>query len=82
MTRRTRLFLEREGYRRRRLRDMARLLPVLGIVLFLLPLLHGRPEAGVIAYLFLAWAGLILLAGLLSRRLQEDPPAPPGESGP
>jgi hypothetical protein len=33
------LFLERAGYRQRRLRDALRMLPVLGVVLFLIPLL-------------------------------------------
>ncbi|WP_323036640.1 hypothetical protein [Pararhodobacter sp.] len=37
--RRTPLYLERETYRRRRIMDAARVLPVLGFVLILLPVL-------------------------------------------
>ena len=38
------LFLERRRYRRRRLTDAARLLPILGALLFALPLLWPTPE--------------------------------------
>ena len=38
------LFLERHSYRRRRLSDAARLLPIVGAALFLIPLLW--PDAG------------------------------------
>ena len=68
------LFLERESYRRRRLMDAARVLPVIGLVLFLLPALwrqNGDPNTGSEAlYLFAVWAGLILAAGLLARPLR------------
>lgn len=53
------LFLARAVYRRRRLRDAARLLPVLGLLLLILPAL-GR-EIGAHArdaiYLFTVWGG-------------------------
>ncbi len=69
------LFLARQSYRLRRLMDAARLLPVLGFFLFLLPMLWG-PGSGVPhstafdgVYLFLVWPGLILCAGLIARRL-------------
>ncbi len=75
------LFLERDDYRRRRIMDAARILPVLGAVLFLLPLLWEpqqtpAPEtaAGGL-YLFAVWGVLILAAGLLARRLVERPAA-------
>jgi hypothetical protein len=79
------LFLERESYRRRRLMDGARILPVLGLVLFLLPALWRRPgepnTAGEALYLFAVWAALILAAALLARPLRRTeaphPPAPP-----
>jgi len=68
------LFLERETYRRRRIMDGARVLPVLGFVLVLLPVLWtsgGRQgTAGEATYLFLLWLGLILAAALLSRPLR------------
>lgn len=72
-------FLAPEGYRRKRLRDAARLLPVLGVALLLVPLLWTRSDApgGVgnataLLYLFGVWAGLILAAFLLSRPLRRD----------
>lgn len=59
-----------------RIRDAAALLPVLGLVLLMPPvitLFAGPYEvAGVplsVAYLFGAWLGLIALAALLARRL-------------
>lgn len=80
------VFLERRSYRRRRLSDAARLLPMAAAVLICLPLLwhHGSvgSEAGagaadgnaprtalVMLYLFGLWALLVVLAGLISRRL-------------
>lgn len=64
------VFLERQTYRRRRLMDAARLLPVLGALLFAVPLLWpGAEDAGAAApmptsrairYIFLVWALLIL----------------------
>lgn len=65
------LFLERQNYRRRRLGDAARFLPVLGFVLFLLPILwagDGRTAGGMI-YVFSVWALLIAVVAFLSRRL-------------
>jgi hypothetical protein len=61
------LFLARAPYRRRRLRDAARLLPILGLFLLLLPLLwtHGDRtslSAGDVIYFFLVWLGLIGVA--------------------
>ena len=73
------LFLARGKYRRRRLADAARLLPILGGFLFLLPILwqsgpsQGHDTAPDTVYLFAVWAGLILAAGMLSRRLDRLP---------
>ncbi len=69
------VFLERDTYRRRRIMDAARFLPLLGAVLFAVPLLWPKPgdpaEAGeavtmstALFYVFGVWAGLILLAAL------------------
>jgi peptidoglycan/LPS O-acetylase OafA/YrhL len=73
-TRRSPLFLERENYRRRRLMDGARVLPVLGFVLILLPVLWTQGgqmgTAGEAVYLFLLWLGLIIAAALLARPLR------------
>jgi len=70
------LFLERQNYRRRRMMDLARLLPVLGLFAFMLPLLGG-PEgmsrtAANLVYFFLAWFGLIVMAWVLARRLSHE----------
>lgn len=65
------LFLERETYRRRRLMDAARLLPIFGGALLLVPMFWGRGHGSGSAaiYLFLVWLGIILVSGLLARRL-------------
>lgn len=77
-------FVARRSYRRRRLRDAARLLPILGAFLFWLPLLWGdaksdlRMTGGDLIYLFVVWAALVLGAAALSRGLtagEGDDPA-------
>jgi peptidoglycan/LPS O-acetylase OafA/YrhL len=69
------LFLARRSYRRRRLRDAARLLPIVGLFLLLLPILwmpDGRINltAADIIYFFVVWIGLILAAAAFSRGLR------------
>lgn len=61
--------------------DAARLLPILGVILFAVPLLWitkaGDTKTGaVMVYLFVVWAFLVVVAGFLSRRLgpEEDTP--------
>ncbi|MCU0911333.1 MAG: hypothetical protein MUE98_08310 [Rhodobacteraceae bacterium] len=79
------LFLERQSYRRRRLADAARMLPVLGTMLILLPLLWapqstpGTDTAQGGLYIFLVWGGLIAAAFLMARRLGAgiEPPDDP-----
>jgi len=70
------LFLERQTYRRRRLMDAARLLPVVAAALILLPVLWAGPDQSEPArtamgglYVFVVWLLLILAAALMSRRL-------------
>lgn len=69
------LFLARAPYRRRRLRDAARLLPVLGLFLLLLPLLWTT-DAGItlhsadVIYFFSVWLGLIGLAAAFAPGLR------------
>jgi len=69
------VFLARQGYRRRRVMDAARALPVLGAFLVLIPLLWSGEDGGDAAtrvgvvYLFMIWAGLIVSAGWLARYL-------------
>ena len=69
------LFLERQVYRRRRLADAARVLPVAGLVALVLPVLWsaggGMSTASEAVYLFALWFLLILAAALLSRPLRE-----------
>ena len=68
-------FLARQTYRLRRLMDAARLLPILGILLFIFPILWGtgaKPAHSTAfdgVYLFVVWLGLICCAFLLARAL-------------
>ncbi len=72
------VFVPRASYRQRRVRDLARLLPIVGAVLFLLPLLWPQAGAdaqmtsGAIVYLFAVWAILIVFSALISRLLGPD----------
>lgn len=85
------LFLERHSYRRRRLMDGARLLPIFGIFLFLVPLLWptGDADSAGIAppsmsramlYLFACWALVVMIAAVFGRIVRGtdrgDPPGP------
>jgi len=69
-------FLDRAGYRQRRFRDAASLLPVVAGVLMILPLMWPRdtPDQSLTSdgmiYLFCLWFGLILLAFGVSRVLR------------
>ncbi|MEM7733965.1 MAG: hypothetical protein AAF280_14455 [Pseudomonadota bacterium] len=74
------LFVQQRTYRRRRLADAARMLPILGGILFMIPLLWlgsaSMSTATVMVYLFVIWAALVGIAAVLSRRLgpEEDQP--------
>lgn len=83
----TPMFLARRSYRARRVLDAARVLPVFGLILFLVPLLWdaGGPSSGGDAdprlaqrglYLFAVWAGLVICAAALSRALRPGPETP------
>ncbi len=91
------LFLERRTYRLRRLMDAARMLPVLGAVLFFVPILWGAGRSGETSvgtaedgvFLFGVWFALILGAALISRalaradgRAEGKPPGSRGEEAP
>lgn len=77
-----RLFLERRTYRKNRLQDAARLLPVLGAILFFGPVFitddtggeAGTSLAAWLVYCFVVWLGLIALTFVVSRTLA-DPEA-------
>lgn len=63
------VFLERTSYRRRRLTDAVRLIPMLGAFLWALPLMWARggtSSSAALLYLFGVWAVLVLGAALLS----------------
>lgn len=70
------VFLAPATYRRKRLRDAARLLPALGAALLLVPLLWPVPDgignAAALLYLFAVWAALIAAAFALARVLGRE----------
>jgi hypothetical protein len=74
------VFVAPRTYRRRRLADAARMLPVLGMVLMVLPMLWSPAEGGARStatdgiYLFVLWGVLIGAAVLLAPRLDTTPP--------
>tara|TARA_R110002110_G_scaffold140479_2_gene327782 strand:- start:1198 stop:1479 length:282 start_codon:yes stop_codon:yes gene_type:complete len=61
------MFLERKGYRMRRLMDAVRLVPILGLGLWMVPLLWSHPDepggsvsiSSALTYLFGVWFVLI-----------------------
>ena len=68
------LFLARDSYRKRRLRDGARVLPIFGLILFLLPLMWPAVPQMVLAhwaFVFALWVALIGLAAILASGLGE-----------
>ena len=74
-------FLDLRNYRRRRLVDAAKLLPLLGTVMFLLPLpflfaaeADRHNVAPMAIYLFAVWLALIVFAFVLARSLQKPDP--------
>ncbi|MFT6452116.1 MAG: hypothetical protein ACJA06_001606 [Halocynthiibacter sp.] len=80
------LFLERRSYRRRRLIDMARLLPVLACFLWMIPLLwssgEGTARTGrAMLYIFSIWIVVIAISAFLSRRLARTEAEDPAQNG-
>lgn len=67
------LFLARRTYRRRRIMDAAKILPIMGMFLFFLPLLWGQGSqtARALLYVFSAWAFLIVAAFVIARALRD-----------
>ncbi|NJM82660.1 MAG: hypothetical protein HC844_09265 [Tabrizicola sp.] len=83
MARRKRpLFLDPRRYRRTRLRDAARLLPIFAAVMLILPLLWAAPgetsrrTSGDVIYFFVLWLLVIAIAAAFAPGLSEDEPAP------
>lgn len=71
-------FLEQSSYRTRRLMDALRLLPVVGLFLWMLPIFWPLPEgqngqsvatSTAVTYIFAIWICLIACAFALTRRL-------------
>lgn len=68
---------DRRAYRRRRITDAARLLPVLGCFLFILPVFVAGGDADAttasgLVFVFSIWGMLIVASAFLSRRLGRD----------
>jgi hypothetical protein len=72
-------FLERRTYRRRRLIDLFKMLPLIGLVLWHVPLLWQATgedkvtSAEAVIYVFSIWFILVLVAALAARALKERP---------
>ena len=75
------VFLHRASYRQRRLRDAAKLVPFLGLMLWAIPLMwqteEGEPSigAGSLLYVFGVWLFLIVLTALLANWVRKIPEA-------
>lgn len=71
------VFLERQSYRRRRLIDFVRMVPVIGAILWAVPLLWSTEEgervatSDAVVFIFVVWLGLVLLGGTLARALRD-----------
>ena len=72
-------FLERQSYRRRRLIDSIRVVPVLAGVLWAVPLLWPRGEdggnvstSGAVIYIFLVWLALVVAGAWLAAALKRS----------
>ena len=84
------VFLERRTYRQRRLRDAARLLPVVGLFAWTVPLFWptgpaGPTTSGALTYIFGVWVALVCAGALLARRGatgEEGSGDPGGDAGP
>lgn len=77
-------FLARQSYRKRRVIDAARVLPIFGTVFFLLPILWDVGGTGAAdpdaqphlaqrgLYLFAVWGGLVICAAIIAAQLRPD----------
>jgi hypothetical protein len=81
------LFLERQSYRQRRVRDAARMMPFLGTILWGVPILwagpgpHGVSTSKAMLYIFGVWLALSLVSLVITLWLQPDSDADPSEGG-
>ncbi len=83
------VFLQKASYRQRRLRDAAKLMPFLGIVLWAIPLAWSSTDGDTpvgtngLIYVFGVWVFLIILTGILASRIKSDrSSSDQGEDGP
>ena len=80
------IFLERKSYRQRRLMDAVRLLPLLGLALWMVPLMWTGPQetgeptpiGAALRYIFGVWIVMVLAGWALWWRTKAR--APSGES--
>ena len=85
------VFLEKRSYRQRRMVDAIRLLPFLGLLLWMIPLgwpvpsdptgQEGIPMSLALKYIFGVWVLLVVLGALLWRRTAGRMGAERGGSG-
>lgn len=72
------VFLARATYRQRRLRDVARLLPLFGCFLWFIPLLWPQDSdatpanSQTVIYVFVVWVLLIVFSALITSRMTHD----------
>ncbi|SFL39264.1 hypothetical protein [Shimia haliotis] len=72
-----RVFLERQNYRRRRLIDFIRMVPVFGAILWAVPLLWSTEEgrqvatSDAIVFIFFVWFALVGVGCVLARALRD-----------
>ncbi|HEV8034756.1 hypothetical protein [Yoonia sp.] len=73
------VFLQKASYRQRRVRDAAKLVPVLGAVLWAMPLAWqddaqgATTNASALVYIFGVWIALIALTAVLSGLMRSIP---------
>ena len=81
------IFLQRASYRQRRIRDAAKLLPFLGMILWAIPLVWIRgddtidPGTGGLIFVFAVWLLLIILTAILASRIKADGAEDEGRGG-
>lgn len=72
-------FLAKDNYRRRRMRDLARAVPIIGAILLAIPLLwaDGALNSSATVYIFVVWVVLIAMSAAISRVVSTDTPKAP-----
>lgn len=82
-----RIFLERDSYRMRRFMDAVRLLPLLGLALWMVPLMWAlpgelsdgerMPMSSALQYIFGVWMLMVICCWALWRRTRGEVQSPP-----